>query len=230
MASNPPQEELLRALRDQGITSEQVLDVIAKTPREKFVAAGQESVAYNNTALPIDCAQTISQPLIVAMMTEALELTGTERVLEIGTGSGYQAAILSPLCREILSIERHRELSEQAAARFADLGIDNVRLFLGDGSLGLPSEAPYDGILVTAAMPETNETIGAFLRQLREGGRLVAPVGSAKGQTLRVYERTPHGYETRDLCECRFVPLIGEHGQTTDDDANAAPTDTEDAT
>lgn len=230
MTSKHPHNQLIQTLRDQGITSELVLKAIAKTPRENFVATGQESRAYNNAALSIDCGQTISQPLIVAMMTEALELTGTERVLEIGTGSGYQAAILSLLCREVLSIERHRELSEQAATRLAELGIDNVQLFLGDGSVGLPDEAPFDGILVTAAMPETDEAIGAFLKQLREGGRLVAPVGSANGQTLRVYERTRHGYETRDLCECRFVPLIGEHGQTTDDDANAAPTDTEDAT
>lgn len=230
MASNPPQEELLRALRDQGITSERVLDVIANTPREKFIAANQQPFAYSNTALPIDCGQTISQPLIVAMMTEALELTGTERVLEIGTGSGYQAVVLSQLCCEVLSIERHRELSEQAAARLADLGAHNVRLFVGDGSLGLPDESPFDGILVTAAMPETDEAIGAFLHQLREGGRLVAPVGSANGQTLRVYERTRHGYVTRDLCECRFVPLIGEHGQTTDGAANSAPTDPADET
>jgi protein-L-isoaspartate(D-aspartate) O-methyltransferase len=228
MASNPRQEELLRALREQGIASEPVLDAIAKTPREKFVAADQASLAYNNTALPIDCGQTISQPLIVAMMTEALELTGTERVLEIGTGSGYQAAVLSPLCREVLSIERHRELSEQAAARLAALGIDNVRLFVGDGSLGLPEDGPYDGILVTAAMPETIDAVGPLLNQLNEGGRLVAPVGSANGQTLRVYERTPHGYSTRDLCECRFVPLIGAHGQTVEEAANSAPTDATD--
>lgn len=211
--------ELIRELQREGIAAPNVLAAMAAVPREEFLDPALRDRAYANTALPIDCHQTISQPYIVALMTEALALTGTERVLEIGTGSGYQAAVLSRLCREVVTIERHPELARQAADRLQQLGCRNVTCHTGDGSLGWPDEAPYDGIIVTAAMPPTEEGLQTLLRQLVEGGRLVAPLGDAASQRLVVMTRTGTGAASRALCDCRFVPLIGRYGQTECDPA-----------
>lgn len=206
-------DELLRELQREGIESPRVLAAIAAVPRERFVDPELVERSYANTALPIDCGQTISQPYIVALMTEALALTGTERVLEIGTGSGYQAAILSRLAAEVITIERHPRLSQQAAERLQALGCHNVTCLVGDGSLGWPDEAPYDGIIVTAAMPQTAAGIQGLLSQLTVGGRLVAPFGNEVAQKLSVLTRTEDGVHSRELCDCRFVPLIGLYGQ-----------------
>lgn len=205
--------ELLRELQREGIESPRVLAAMAAVPRERFVDPDLLERSYANTALPIDCGQTISQPYIVALMTEALALTGTERVLEIGTGSGYQAAILSRLAAEVITIERHLQLSQQAAERLQALGCRNVTCLVGDGSLGWPDEAPYDGLIVTAAMPQSTAGINGLLSQLVVGGRLVAPLGDEAAQKLFVLTRTGDGVQTRELCDCRFVPLIGQYGQ-----------------
>lgn len=206
-------DELLLELRREGIESPRVLAAMAAVPRERFVDPELTDRAYANTALPIDCGQTISQPYIVALMTEALALTGTERVLEIGTGSGYQAAILSRLARDVITIERHPELSRQATERLQALGCRNVTCLVGDGSLGWPDEAPYGAIIVTAAMPQTAVGINGLLNQLVEGGRLVAPLGDAAAQKLFVLTRAGNDVQSRELCDCRFVPLIGQYGQ-----------------
>jgi protein-L-isoaspartate(D-aspartate) O-methyltransferase len=153
--------------------------------------------------------QTISQPLMVAMMTQALQLSGKERVLEIGTGSGYQTAVLAHLATQVYSIERHQKLAYQAAQHLTQLGLQNVSIYVGDGSLGWPNAAPYDRILVTAAAPEVPSLL---VEQLVSGGLLVIPVGSHERQDLLVVQRTPWGSEIRSLGGCVFVPLVGEKG------------------
>lgn len=213
MSLHQSRDELLRELQREGIESPRVLAAMAAVPRERFVDPDLLERSYANTALPIDCGQTISQPYIVALMTEALALTGTERVLEIGTGSGYQAAILSRLAAEVITIERHPQLSQQAAERLQALGCRNVTCLVGDGSLGWPDEAPYDGLIVTAAMPQSTAGINGMMSQLVMGGRLVAPLGDETAQRLFVLTRTGDGVQTRELCDCRFVPLIGQYGQ-----------------
>jgi protein-L-isoaspartate(D-aspartate) O-methyltransferase len=213
MSLHQSRDELLRELQREGIESPRVLAAMAAVPRERFLDPDLQDRAYANTALPIDCGQTISQPYIVALMTEALALTGTERVLEIGTGSGYQAAILSRLAAEVITIERHPQLSQLAAERLQTLGCRNVTCLVGDGSLGWPDEAPYDGLIVTAAMPQSTAGINGLLSQLVVGGRLVAPLGDETAQRLFVLTRTGDGVQTRELCDCRFVPLIGQYGQ-----------------
>ena len=194
-----------RQLRSRGIRDQRVLDAMRRIPREAFLPESIAPEAYLDCALPIDCQQTISQPIIVAMMTEALALTGSEKVLEIGTGSGYQTAILAELAGEVYSIERHTELTRQADCRIKQLGYRNVWLRTGDGSLGWPEEAPFDRIIVTAAAAECPP---ALWEQLREGGILVGPFGSASEQTL--YEMHKIGGKPRSkvLTGCRFVPLV----------------------
>jgi protein-L-isoaspartate(D-aspartate) O-methyltransferase len=195
-------EELCGAIAD-----ERVLDAIRAVAREAFVPPGLRSRAYDNVALPIGERQTISQPLVVARMTELLRLQPDDRVLDVGTGSGYHAAVLGQLAAHVWSIERHRALSEQAARNLAEAGVENVTLIVGDGSRGLPDEAPFDAINVAAAAwPEIPP---ALERQLAPGGRLVAPVG-ASGQQLVLVERFPEDEEVRrtTLDPVRFVPLI----------------------
>lgn len=202
-------QQLIESLRNAGIRDERVLTAMADTPREIFLDEAQRDLAYADRALPIEAGQTISQPLMVATMTQALQLSGRECVLEVGTGSGYQAAILSCLARYVYSIERLQILAYQAAKRLVQLGRDNVSIYVGDGSLGWPDAAPYDRILVTAAAPEVPTQL---LDQLVTWGILVVPVGSHERQDLLVVHRAPWGPEIRSLGGCVFVPLIGEEG------------------
>jgi protein-L-isoaspartate(D-aspartate) O-methyltransferase len=196
------------ALRLRGaIADERVLAAIASIPRERFLPASERRRAYENVALPIACGQTISQPLVVGRMLELLELRAQDRVLDVGTGSGYHAALLALLAGQVLTIERHAELSELARKTLDGLGLDNVSYFVGDGWEGLPDQAPFDAINVAAAtgarLPETLE------RQLGPGGRLVAPVGK-RSQHLTLVRSTEAGLIKETLEGVRFVPLIRE--------------------
>lgn len=202
-------QQLISELRNNGFGDERILSVIATTPRELFIDDAQRNMAYSDCALPIAMGQTISQPMMVALMTQALQLSGKERVLEIGTGSGYQAAILARLAAHVYSVERFQQLAYQAAKRLMQLAITNVSLYVGDGSLGWPATAPYDRILVTAAAPEVPQQL---VDQLVTWGILVIPVGSYQRQELLVVHRAPWGPETRSLGGCVFVPLVGEKG------------------
>ncbi len=192
-------------LRARGITSRSVLEAMAAVPRHLFVLQEWRSAAYEDRALPIECEQTISQPYIVGLMTQSLELTGQERVLEIGTGSGYQAAILSRLAKEVYTIERHAALSQSAGAALRKLGCKNVHLMVGDGSRGWPAEAPFDRIIVTAA---ASECPPALLEQLADPGRLVIPLGPSYQQELVAIIKNEGRQWTISLCPCRFVPLV----------------------
>jgi protein-L-isoaspartate(D-aspartate) O-methyltransferase len=196
------------------IRDERVLTAMASVPREKFVSDDLRAFAYENRPLPIGHGQTISQPLIVAMMTEALELKGDEKVLELGTGSGYQAAILAELTARVVTVERVTPLAERAAAILAELGYDNVRVHLAGDTLGWPEEAPYDGILVTAAAPEVSADL---VEQLAPRGRLVIPVGAHDVQELLLVTNSPDGLTTKRLGPCRFVPLVGAGGWPSTD-------------
>lgn len=193
-------------LRDRGIRDERVLAAMAKVPRERFIGSALRRDAYADHPLPIDCGQTISQPYIVALMTEVAALAGDERVLEIGTGSGYQTAILAELAGEVVSIERHAALARGAGAVLADLGYTNTTLIVGDGTLGWPAAAPYDRILVTAAAARVPP---ALFDQLAEGGILVIPTGGLDMQMLATVRRANGQPQHRALCGCRFVPLVG---------------------
>ena len=201
--------QLINALRKCGIHDEYLLTVIATTPREMFVDETRRNMAYADCALPIGMGQTISQPFMVALMTQALQLSGKERVLEIGTGSGYQAAILTRLAAYVYSVERYPQLAYKAAQHLESLAMQNISLYVGDGSLGWPDAAPYDRILVTAAAPQIPMQL---LNQLVTWGRLVIPIGSQQRQNLLVVYRAPWGPETRSLGNCVFVPLIGAEG------------------
>ena len=187
------------------ISDPRVLEAIAATPREAFLSGRQRRHAYDNSALPIDCGQTISQPIVVGRMLELLELSGAERVLDVGTGSGYHAALLARLSRWVFSIERHRQLSELARSALASLAITNVTLTVGDGGEGVPEHAPYDAINVAAAVGD--EVPAALIEQLAPGGRLVAPVGGEE-QYLVLLRRTPSGLQERRCDPVRFVPLV----------------------
>jgi protein-L-isoaspartate(D-aspartate) O-methyltransferase len=194
-----------RQLRARGIRDSRVLDAMRRVPREAFLPEEIAHEAYLDCALPIDCEQTISQPVIVAMMTEALALSGNEKVLEVGTGSGYQTALLAELAAEVFSIERHGDLSRQAEARLKQLGYRNVSLRTGDGSLGWPEEVPFDRIIVTAA---ADVCPPALWEQLREGGILVGPFGSPAEQTLYEIHKVGGKPRSKVLTGCRFVPLV----------------------
>jgi protein-L-isoaspartate(D-aspartate) O-methyltransferase len=194
-----------RQLRPRGIRDARVLAAMGRVPRELFLPAHLAAESYDDCALPIDCEQTISQPVIVALMTEALSLTGKERVLELGTGSGYQTAILAELAAEVYSIERHADLSRQAADRLRHLGYSNVLLRVGDGALGWTEAAPFDRIVITAAAEEPPP---AVWEQLAEGGVLVGPFGSPSEQTLYEMHKIGGRAQSRAITACRFVPLI----------------------
>ena len=196
---------LIMTLRGMGVVEADVLSAMERVPRELFVPTALSQHAYENASLPIALEQTISQPYIVARMTAALELTGRERVLEIGTGSGYQAAILSFLCRRVYSIERLRPLLVEAENRFRKLRITNVTSKFGDGAKGWPEGAPFDRVILTCAPPEIPATL---LNQLKTGGIMVAPEGRDREQSLVVIRRKEEGFERRELLPVRFVPLV----------------------
>jgi protein-L-isoaspartate(D-aspartate) O-methyltransferase len=200
---------LTQQLMKRGIRDDRVLQTMRDIPRHLFVPVRHRAMAYEDMPLPIGHEQTISQPLMVAMMTEALRLHGHERVLEIGTGSGYQAAVLSRLAAVVFSIERIPELAAHARATLAMVKIMNVHVLVGDGSLGLPEHGPYDAIVVTAASPKVPP---ALVEQLTLAGRLVIPVGDRHEQTLVRLTRASHGPQIEHLGGCRFVPLIGQQG------------------
>jgi protein-L-isoaspartate(D-aspartate) O-methyltransferase len=193
-------------LRRAGIGDARVLGAIEKTPRERFVPASFADRAYENVALPIGNGQTVSQPYVVALMTEKLELGERQNVLEIGTGSGYQTAVLAHLCRRVFSIERHRELLRDAERRFEELRLRNIICRFGDGSKGWPEQAPYERVLVTAAAPEVPSTL---IDGLAPGGVLVAPIGEDhRDQQLVRIRRSVEGFSTEHLGIVRFVPLV----------------------
>ena len=196
-------------LRARDITDERVLEAMERVPRERFVGVGERERAYDDAALPIARGQTISQPYMVARIVEALQLGGHERVLDVGTGSGYQAAVLAELAADVVSIERIPELAEQARENLREAGYGQVDVVVGDGTLGVPARAPFDAIAVAAAAPGLPE---ALYEQLQPLGRLVVPVGAAGGQRLEVAIRTGEGPAVLRSVPCRFVPLIGEGG------------------
>ena len=198
-----------RQLRRRGIRDERVLAAMGRVPRELFVPEESRRRAYADSALPIGFGQTISQPFVVAAMCELLGLSGDERVLDVGTGSGYAAAVLAELAAEVTGIERVPELAAQARAALAAAGHPEVEVRVGDGSLGAPDRAPFHGIAVAAAVPGTPPTLYA---QLRDGGRLVLPRGELDAQELVLVVRTPEGAAETRAIPCRFVPLIGEEG------------------
>ena len=206
MTSQRTRDRLVERLREKGIRNEKVLDVIGNTPRHLFVDEALASRAYEDTALPIGYNQTISQPYIVAVMTDLVTRNNPGKVLEIGTGSGYQAAVLAPLVGKVYTVERIEPLATQARQRFRKLGIRNVRASYSDGTEGLPEFAPYDAIITTAAAEEIPE---ALLEQLSpEGGRLIIPVGSRARQTLMLVTRNDNIFEHEELDPVIVVPLL----------------------
>ncbi len=202
-------EMIERQLRRRGISDERVLQAMGRVPRELFVPEGLRRYAYEDGALPIGQGQTISQPYVVATICSLLELRGPEKVLDVGTGSGYQAAVLAELADEVVTIERISELAEEARARLRDAGYGSVEVRVGDGSLGVPDRAPFDAIAVAAAAPGIPRALYA---QLVDGGRLVLPRGTRRGQELVQVVRTPQGPVEHRSIPCRFVPLLGDEG------------------
>lgn len=209
MPNTEQMARLLQELRHEGINDPGVLAAVEKVPRELFVPPECRSHALRNIPLPIGCGQTISQPYVVALMTQALSLTGSERVLEVGTGSGYQCAILAELCQMVVSIERFEPLASSARTLLERLGYSNVQVVVGDGSLGYPDLAPYDAIMVTAASPRAPQPL---IDQLADEGRLVLPVGSHYSQQLMLYFKRGDKLLSHRLGSVRFVPLVGEAG------------------
>lgn len=206
-----PRERMVERLREHyKIRDERVLDAMRRVPRHFFVPEALKTQAYRDNALPIAANQTISQPFIVARMTELLELDNQSKILEIGAGSGYQSAILSQLTHKIYAIERVSQLAEEAQERLKNLNVNNVFMLCADGTNGLEKHQPFDGILVAAGSPSLPEPL---LKQLKTGGKLVIPIGeNQKSQRLIRVTRSVKGFETEDFGDCSFVPLIGEHG------------------
>jgi len=197
----------------RGIKDPRVLEAMRRIPRHYFVPEEYANIAYSDSPLPIGHGQTISQPYIVALMTELLELEGEENVLEVGTGSGYQAALLACLAREVHTIERYTELADKAEEALMRLRLASVLVHVGDGSLGLPRYAPYQAIMITAAAPHVPQPI---FDQLAEGGRLVLPVGGAGGQTLDRWRKQGAEWKQEHIAPVAFVPLRGKHGWNED--------------
>ena len=208
---SPQRAAMAAVLKELGVRDVRVLRAMETVPRHRFVPAEHREQAYENRPLPIGEGQTISQPLMVALCAEALELAGHEKILEVGTGCGYQAAVLSLLAAEVYTIERFESLHEQARTRLEALGYLNVQCLLGDGSRGLPEAAPFDAELVTAASPSIPRVL---VEELAVGGRLVIPIGGPEGQILRRVRKGTLGAatEVEDLMDVRFVPLVGEGG------------------
>jgi protein-L-isoaspartate(D-aspartate) O-methyltransferase len=199
----------------RGIKDERVLDAMRMVPRHLFIPADLRTMAYADAPLPIGNRQTISQPYIVALMTELLEIEGKERILEIGTGSGYQAAILAYLAEQVYTVERISELAENAQKVFQELGIENIQVFERDGSLGLPEFAPFDAIMVTAAAPKVPVPLQ---EQLADLGRLVLPVGSRDGQILERWRKKGKSLQCEHIAPVAFVPLVGDFGWDSEED------------
>lgn len=193
-------------LAARGISSPTVLAAMGRVPREHFVPTSLQDRAYEDCALPIDCDQTISQPYIVALMTDALELTGSEKVLEIGTGSGFQAAVLAELVTDVVTLERHSDLTIDAVQRLSSLGYKNIEFAVNDGTVGWPKRAPYDRIIVTAAADEVPPKLFA---QLRESGLMVIPLKQDATQVLTQIRKVEGRPQSKSLCQCAFVPLVG---------------------
>jgi protein-L-isoaspartate(D-aspartate) O-methyltransferase len=196
-------------IRRRGVSDQRLLAAMEKIPRHRFVPDAEIYAAYEDMPIPIGSGQTISQPYMVALMTDLLQLTGEERVLEIGTGSGYQAAVLAELAKEVFTVERFESLAERARSILADLGYRNVAVIVGDGTLGYPDRAPYDRIIVTAAAPQIAQP---WVDQLCDGGRLVLPLGQRWSQMLTVATKEGGRIRTEGHGGCVFVPLVGEHG------------------
>jgi protein-L-isoaspartate(D-aspartate) O-methyltransferase len=211
-----------RHIAGRGVRSPLVLDAMRSVPREAFLPERLREFAYEDAPLPIAEGQTISQPYIVALMTEALALEGGERVLEIGTGSGYAAAVLSRIARDVYTVERIAQLAEKAAAALADLGYANVHVLYADGTRGWTDHAPYDAIVVAAGGPEVPESLKA---QLKIGGRLVIPVGVDRRvqELVRVTRVSGIQYKTEDIADVRFVPLVGEEGWALEEGGSVSP-------
>lgn len=206
---------LIFELRRNGVTDARVLTAFEKTPRDRFVESAFDDRAFADSALPILCGQTISQPSVVGIMTQALDVTPRCKVLEVGAGSGYQAAILARLARRVYAIERHRELTQAARARMSELGLSNVTLKTGDGSRGWPEQAPFDRIIVSAAAEDAPSTL---LEQLRPGGIMVLPVGQSDAvqQLIRIHKTEEGRLDYRELIDVLFVPLVA--GMPIEDD------------
>lgn len=202
-----------RQLRRRGISDERVLAAMGEVPREEFVPPRHRPRAYADSALPIGEGQTISQPWIVAAICQALRLTGSERVLEVGTGSGYSAAVLARLAAEVIGVERHESLAASARYALDSLGMAAVELTVGDGSLGVPERAPFDAIAVHATAPAPPRKL---LAQLADGGRLVVPIAAEGADLLTALQRRGNELLVEELGPCRFVPLIGEEGFAVD--------------
>lgn len=221
--SSPPQSVSFAAernrmvqsqLRLRGVRDERALDAMNRVPRHQFVPDRYQAQAYEDHPIPIGFGQTISQPYIVALMLEALSLQPTDRVLEVGTGSGYQTALLAELAAHVFSIERHAPLAQNADSILRSLGYTNVTVLVGDGSKGLPEQAPFDAIIVSAAAPQFP---AALFHQLAEGGRMIVPVGPPEAQELQLIRKRDGGPEVSHLEGCRFVPLIGGEGYASDE-------------
>ncbi|MDD5432910.1 MAG: protein-L-isoaspartate(D-aspartate) O-methyltransferase [Candidatus Omnitrophica bacterium] len=194
----------------RGISDKRVLDAFLKVERQKFLPVALRNSAYDDHPIPIGENQTISQPFIVALMTQTLNLTGNERILEIGTGSGYQAAILGELAKEVFSIERIESLSKTAEQTLRELNYTNIKFKIGDGTLGWKEESPFDCIIITAASPRVPLPLTEQLK--KDGGKLILPLGESFSQMLTLVERQEDGLNYTSICPCVFVPLIGKHG------------------
>jgi len=207
----PREQMVLHQLAERGVCDARVLQAFREVPRHAFVPPELAAQAYDDRALAIEAGQTISQPYIVALMIEALSLRSRDRVIEVGTGSGYAAALCSLLCAEVYTVERHAELADRASARLVELGYANVHVRIADGTRGWPEEAPFNAILVSAGGPRVPAALEA---QLEMGGRLVIPVGERRAgqKLLRVTRRSATRLEREDLCEVAFVPLVGAEG------------------
>jgi len=203
-------EEMVRwQIEERGLHNQRLLEALRKLPRHLFVQPGDEIYAYYDEPIPIGFHQTISQPYITALMTSLAALEGKETVLEVGTGSGYQAALLGMLSARVISIERIPELAERARKKVDEVGIKNVEIIIGDGTGGYPPEAPYQAILVTAAAPSVPQVL---LDQLTDGGRLIIPTGTRSLQQLQVWQRRGSHFDSEDILPVVFVPLLGQYG------------------